>query len=152
MTGATELPIARIRKLAGDAEFIAAMRRFYSALDARIADHNPTCLRRGDCCRFDEFGHRLYVTTAEAAFFAGTNDSPLSVTPTGGCPFQRDRICTARQARPMGCRVFFCESAGEGWQEQLTEQGLAELSEVHQRFELPYAYAEWLVALQQLAD
>ncbi len=47
----------------------------------------------------------------------------------------------------MGCRVFFCESADEGWQNELTEWALARLREMHQRFDVPYVYSEWLTAL-----
>ena len=155
MIGGAELPIARIRELAGNAEFLAAMADFYRALDARIADRDPTCACRGDCCRFAEFGHYLYVTSAEVAFFLAENTPAKSPwpppPPDGSCPFQHARMCTARQARPTGCRIFHCESSGHGWQEQLTEESLAELRELHQRFAMPYAYIEWLSALRQLS-
>ena len=27
------------------------------------------------------------------------------------CPFQKDNLCTAREPRPLGCRVYFCDPA-----------------------------------------
>ncbi len=43
--------------------------------------------------------------------------------------------------------MFFCESADEGWQSELTEWALARLREMHERFDVPYVYSEWLTAL-----
>ena len=151
MMPAVELPLTRIRELATEAAFLAAMRDFYAQLEGEAAAHRPVCRRRGDCCRFGEFGHRLYVTPAELAFFIGTNNSALvAAAAATTCPYQVDGLCRVRSARPMGCRVFFCESAGQGWQESLTEAALLELRELHLRFVLPYAYVEWLGALSAL--
>ena len=52
----------------------------------------------------------------------------------------------------MGCRIFFCESAGQGWQENLSEVGLQALRTLHERFDLPYAYVEWLDGLAQVTS
>lgn len=146
-----DLPTARIRKLADDREFLSAMHDFYDRLQERIAAHHPVCRRRGDCCRFDAFDHRLYVTPAELAFFLAVADSkPAGDREAAECPFLIDGLCGARFARPVGCRVFFCESAGQGWQEDLTESILVELRNLHERFELPYAYVEWLNALRRI--
>jgi hypothetical protein len=146
-----EIPVERVRALAADPDFLTAMRAFYDRLEAEIAKHRPVCRNRGDCCRFGEFGHRLYVTPLELAFFVGsleqTRDVPGGAT---ACPYQVDGLCGARVSRPLGCRVFFCESAGKGWQEQLTESALGELRRMHQQFDVPYAYVEWLGALAEI--
>ena len=65
----TDLPVERIRELTGDDEFLSAMREFYGRLEAQIAAHHPVCGNRGLGCRFDDFGHKLYVTAAELAFW-----------------------------------------------------------------------------------
>ena len=148
MTHDADLPIARIRELADDPRFLSAMRDFYDRLDERIAAHDPVCHRRGDCCRFDAFDHRLYVTPAELACFVGTVETEPAASDVAACPYQVGGLCRARHARPTGCRVFFCESAGAGWQESLTESALTELRRLHRRFDLPYAYVEWLCALR----
>ena len=66
------------------------------------------------------------------------------------CPFQKDGMCTTREGRPLGCRVFFCESADEGWQSELTEWALARLRKMHEQFDVAYSYTEWLAALDEL--
>ena len=147
-----ELPVVRIRELADDPQFLSVVCSLYERLDGRIAAHQPVCRGRGTCCRFDDFGHRLYVTPVELAFFVGTvgTEAPLDSEATA-CPYQIDGLCQARASRPMGCRVFFCESAGRGWQERLAESTLAQLRMLHERFQVPYAYTDWFVALRQLA-
>lgn len=164
MNAGVRLPVMRIAELAAEAGFRAAMTDWYADLDRRIAEHRPVCRNRGACCRFGEFGHRLYVTPVELSFFAaslkraagagarhGGESGSLPVIGAGGaCPYQVDGVCSAREGRPVGCRVFFCESAGEGWQEALSERALGELKQLHERFDVPYAYAEWLGALEQV--
>ncbi len=59
------------RESAGDAAVDAALRGLYARLDAEIAERGPTCWQSGDCCKFGEYGHRLYVTGLEVAWFLG---------------------------------------------------------------------------------
>ena len=44
----------------------------YAAVQKEIDARRPLCVISGRCCRFEEYGHRLYVTTIELAVF--TND------------------------------------------------------------------------------
>ena len=59
------------------------------------------------------------------------------------CPYQVDGACSVHTVRPMGCRVFFCQAGQEAWQRDLYERMLGELRRLHERFALPYRYAEW---------
>jgi hypothetical protein len=77
-------------------------------------------------------------------FFA--TDRPL------GCPYQVAGMCTAREARPLGCRVYFCDENAQGWQNALYERYHAKLRDVHARFDVPYEYIEWRAALRRLMD
>jgi len=151
MNDRVDLPVARIRKLAGDGEFLSVVHEVYDWLEEEIAAHQPVCRRRGDCCRFVEFGHKLYVTSVELAFLLGTCDRESATGGMAGtCPYLIGDRCRARQSRPTGCRIFFCESSGQGWQEDLTESTLARLRDLHKRFDVPYAYVEWLSALRRI--
>ncbi|MCP4251142.1 MAG: hypothetical protein GY778_29240 [bacterium] len=144
------LPLSDLRRCANDPEFLQAMETLYDELESRIAVHQPVCTNRGACCRFGEFGHRLFVTGAEVAFFTAEAPGPPRL-PDGGdaCPYQREGRCDARPARPAGCRIFFCESADADWQPETTEWALSRLKKLHRRFDLPYVYVEWLAALGQ---
>lgn len=142
---------------------IEQMDAFYTRLDRLIAAHTPVCRNRGACCRFDSFGHELYVTSIELLYFLHHHPAPtqrsVGAEPTAlevinsqsprQCPYQQQGRCTARYARPVGCRTFFCESSQQGWQQSLTEQALAELKKMHTEYSVPYAYGEWLKALKR---
>jgi Fe-S-cluster containining protein len=69
-----------------------------------------------------------------------------------GCPYQVDKMCTAREARPLGCRVYFCDSNAQSWQNEVYEKYHAQLKAVHERLGLPYRYVEWRAALRELTS
>jgi len=147
------IPIERVHALAEDVHFIAAVEALYAALDARIAVRSPCCINRGLCCKFTTYGHKLFVTPVELAYFiARTRERPLVETVPGCCPHQADGRCTVREARPIGCRIFFCDQASQSWQPPETEATLNEIKALHARFDLPYAYVEWLDALRLVMD
>jgi len=69
MSFAAPIPVQAILDASRRAEVLAAVEDLYRSLDAEIAALNPTCWNSGACCRFGEYGHRLYVTTLEAAYY-----------------------------------------------------------------------------------
>ena len=169
------------RRAAGEPRTDAAIRALYRRLDAEVARRGPTCWASGKCCRFDEYGHRLFATgleiawvlrqaesrksitkSREAASVDGDRALPLLVLKPGGgglrpavhglCPFQINRLCSVRAFRPLGCRVFFCQKGTESWQQQLHECFLADLRAMHERVGLPYRYMEWQAGLTEAAS
>src|SRR5688572_16956638 len=46
-----------------------AVAQVYRELQQQIDRRQPLCVMSGRCCRFEEFGHRLFVTTMEVATF-----------------------------------------------------------------------------------
>lgn len=147
------IPIERVRALADDAGFVAAVDALYAALDARIAARHPCCTNKGLCCNFTTFGHKLFVTPVELAYFiAKSTPRPSADAHPGACPYQVDGQCTTRQARPTGCRIFFCELTSQAWQPPETEAILDQIKALHARFDLPYAYVEWLDALRIIRE
>lgn len=124
---------------------------FYRDLDAAIARRAPVCTNRGLCCNFDAYGHDLFVTTVELAHFAaGHRDAWRPTTSERCCPYQREGMCTAREHRPMGCRVFFCDESSADWQHAEYEKRLAELKGIGAALGVEYRYAEWLSALKSV--
>src|SRR5688572_16070154 len=45
-----------------------------------------------------------------------------------GCPYQVDGLCTARNARPLGCRLYFCDENAQSWQNEVYEKYHARLT------------------------
>jgi Fe-S-cluster containining protein len=142
-----------------------------AAADADIAARRPVCRSSGRCCHFETWGHRLYVTTAEMIHFAsvqgpdaggGTesieNQKSVSLPQffsqpnPEGCPYQQGTLCTAREARPLGCRVYFCDENAQSWQNEVYEKYHAQLTALHERHGLPYRYIEWRTALGEIMN
>jgi len=138
-----------IRRAAGDAGFRDAMAAFYARLDAAIAARAPVCTNRGACCRFGDYGHNLFVSAVEVAYFLAAADAPLTAPPDRSfCSYQQGGRCTARAARPAGCRIYFCDTAAQDWQPRQSEAALRELAAIGERFGVPYVYLEWTDALR----
>jgi len=128
---------------------MSAVDELYGAVQAEIDRRRPVCVVSGRCCRFDEFGHRLYVTTLELAHFLHhlPPAQPRSDNP-GGCPFQLQKLCTVHSFRPFGCRIFFCDASSTEWQNQMYEHFHADLKRLHETVDVPYFYMEWRAALE----
>jgi Fe-S-cluster containining protein len=124
-----------------------AIARVYADLQTEIDRRRPKCEMSGRCCRFDEYGHRLYVTTMELAAFL---PPPARGEGTSGCPFQLDGVCTVHAIRPFGCRVFFCDETATDWQHEQYERFHSQIKRLHEQFDVPYVYIEWRAALREL--
>ncbi|MEO1236020.1 MAG: hypothetical protein AAFX76_04455 [Planctomycetota bacterium] len=150
-----------------------ALRELYAQLDAAVAARGPTCWTSGKCCKFDAYGHRMYVTGLEVAWFleqvegrrsrveASPSDTdrvgkrvtlPQWSSDRGSCPYQVDGLCSTHGVRPLGCRVFFCQSGTEDWQQDLYEDFLSRLRKLHEEHDLPYRYLDWLVGLSEARE
>ncbi len=159
------------REYAEDAAVGAALRGLYVELDAAVTARGPTCWTSGKCCDFGAYGHRLYVTALEVAWFlkevrraedgvrrADGSTSILSLPQlssdeTGDvCPYQLDKLCSAHLIRPLGCRVFFCQRGTEEWQQELYETFLSRLRGLHDAFGIEYRYLDWMAGLREAEE
>lgn len=61
----------------------------------------------------------------------------------GDCPFLVDRLCSIHTIKPLGCRVYFCDPTAQDWQQELSEESLAEIRAIHDRHGIEYRYGEW---------
>ena len=102
----------------------------YAAVDAAVSAAAPRCDASGRCCRFTEYGHTLFLSAFEAEILlenAPAYEQPVS---RDGCPFQVDGLCTARDTRPLGCRIYFCDPAFQERMTALTEEAVAALKRI----------------------
>ncbi|MBI5763566.1 MAG: hypothetical protein HZA51_08595 [Planctomycetes bacterium] len=128
------------------------MRELYRDVDATVAAHQPVCTNRGACCKFKQFGHRLYVTDVELAYFSeGMKHAWKPVVTDESCPYQIDGMCTAREHRPLGCRIYFCDENAQSWQSDEYERFLSRLKAIGEDVGIAYRYREWLSALSEVA-
>src|SRR4051794_17177370 len=86
----------------------------YRDADRDVAAEGPVCVASGRCCRFKEYGHTLFLSNLEANVLlaeAPPYEQPVS---SDFCPFQKGNLCTAREPRPLACRIYYCDP---GYQE-----------------------------------
>jgi len=113
----------------------------YQEVDAAVTAAGPVCVASGRCCRFKEYGHVLYLSSLEAkVLLAAAPPYEQPVSPDF-CPFQKDKLCTARDPRPLGCRVYYCDPAYQETGNQITETYLARLKNLAQDHGVPWRYA-----------
>jgi Fe-S-cluster containining protein len=131
-------------------DLITSVSSLYSWLDAQLAanpDPAGQCTRCGRCCHFDDYGHRLYITSVELEYFKkALAPAPLKPMTTGRCPYQDRNLCTVHPHRFAACRIFTC-TGNPDFQSALTEQALARLKSLCTRFKIPYRYQDLASAL-----
>jgi Fe-S-cluster containining protein len=152
----SDIPWPELLAAAARPEIAATLRDLFATLDAEIAALNPTCWISGKCCKFDSYGHRLYVTALEIAWLLPQLDAPSRLRlrdshlpELDGCPFQVAGLCSVHALRPLGCRTYFCDPAAQHWQNPLYEKFLTALRQLHDAYAIPYRYLEWRTGLAE---
>lgn len=113
----------------------------YRAADREVAAAGPVCIASGRCCRFKEYGHTLFISNLEAEVLL--ESAPAFEQPVSAdfCPFQKENLCTARDPRPLGCRVYYCDPTYQETGNQITEKHLQQLKHLAEENNLPWRYA-----------
>jgi len=125
------------------AEIRDKLTALYRELDEAVAMMGPVCQLSGRCCRFKDYGHTLFLSAPEAQLLVADAPQPPGQLDNGeSCPWQDARgRCTARDARPLGCRVFFCDPSFETVAPELSETFLARLKQLASRHDWLWNYA-----------
>src|SRR5579862_4890574 len=113
----------------------------YKDVDRDVAAAGPVCVASGRCCRFKEYGHVLYLSNLEAEVLLASAPPYEQPVSPDFCPFQKDDLCTAREPRPLGCRIYYCDPAYQETGNRLTEKYLARLKQLALDNGLPWRYA-----------
>ncbi|WP_020471576.1 hypothetical protein [Zavarzinella formosa] len=130
-------------------EIEARVREIYASADQAVAAFGPKCDASGRCCRFTEYGHMLFISQLEADVLLAHAPAYAKPVTRDFCPFQVDNLCTARDPRPLGCRVYFCDPAYEETGQNISEKHLAELKKLADELSLPWRYAPLHVFLNE---
>ena len=125
----------------------AALTGVYGRLDAALGSAADACRACGRCCRFTEGGIVLFASALELAHLVATAGMPCAVTFVSGgavnsawsCPYQKGNLCTAREARPLGCRTHFCDPGAGALGRRLHVGALDEI----RRIAHEHGYAWW---------
>ena len=123
--------------------FRERVQAIYRDLDAEVAALAPVCQISGRCCRFVEYEHTLFVSAPEFAILLADAPEPSRPVDEGAtCPWQGARgRCTAREARPLGCRVYFCDPSYAPHGPDVAEAAIKRLKALVEEMGLPWDYA-----------
>jgi|GEM_PF-4082473 len=133
-----------------------ALERLYAHVTERLAELRLDCRACGSCCALRAWGHEVYVTGLEAACLrAWAREHGVAPQPSGpdACPYHADGACTVHPARALGCRLFFCRSAGNRSEavaralEDLSVEAHARLRDLHRAYRIVYKYQALPAAL-----
>ena len=113
----------------------------YREVDQAVAAAGPVCVASGRCCRFKEYSHVLYVSNLEADVLLAEAPAYQQPVSPNFCPFQKENLCTAREPRPLACRVFFCDPNYQETGNRLSEEYLRRLKELAQANGIEWRYA-----------
>lgn len=137
--------VASVRDLP---KLTAALDALYAEFAVSAAERKPRCDASGRCCRFESFGHRLFITTGELASFVGRAPTGNPAWDGTGCVYQVDGLCGVHAVRPFGCRVFFCDPTAADWQQEMYERYHQRIAVLHDQFGVEYLYVEWREGLK----
>jgi Fe-S-cluster containining protein len=124
------------------------LRALYEEFDRETARVSPVCRASGRCCDFEAFGHTLFASRLEVEVLVRAEGLDRFDPSTKLCPFWKERRCTARAPRPLGCRAFFCDEAKTEAMGVLHEDHLRRVKGIHDRHGIPWAYAPLLRHLE----
>jgi Fe-S-cluster containining protein len=127
----------------------------YAWLDEQVrrcGDLAGTCMACGDCCDFDGFDHRLFITPPELMYLAA-HLGPGKIKPMqeSRCPYNRDNKCEVYEHRFAACRIFCCR-ADPDFQSTLSEICLEKFKSTCTDFQIAYVYTDVAEALNHLAS
>jgi len=121
----------------------------YAEADREVAEAGPICVASGRCCRFKEWGHTLFLSNLEAKVLLDAAPPYAGPVTPDFCPFQKGNLCTAREPRPLGCRVYFCDPAYQERSHAISEKYVRRLKMLAEENGLPWRYAPLHVFLNE---
>jgi hypothetical protein len=137
-----------------DGRLLERVAEIYNWLDLQICSGGGLagkCRSCGDCCDFEGFDHRLFITPPELMYLAANPDAEnIKPMPSSRCPYNVDGKCSIYEYRFSGCRIFCCNGDAD-FQSSLSEESLKKLKSICTEFRIPYRYADLAAALNNLA-
>jgi hypothetical protein len=139
--GSPHTPCAEPHAERADYDMRSQVLALYKEVDKEVAAAGPVCVASGKCCRFKEYGHVLFLSKLEADVLLDA--APVYERPVSPdfCPFQKNNLCTAREPRPLGCRVYYCDPNYQETANEITEKYLRRLKDLAENHGTEWHYA-----------
>ncbi len=130
---------------------IDAVQAVYDSIGADQGAQHTACRACGECCDFDAYDHRLFVTTPELIHFASRlGPERAKVMPAGRCPYNIDGKCTVYGERFSACRIFNCRGDHDR-QAALSQSAIDRFKAICTEFDIPYRYLDLPAGLASIA-
>jgi Fe-S-cluster containining protein len=141
-------PLLVARMAARNDRFLESLNELLAAAQEDVLRLKLPCRACGACCDFTAMDHRLFVSGGELALLAKVR--PPRRPERLRCGYQQNNLCTARNRRPLGCRMFYCESEAREPVQNLYETWHKRIITLHQEAEIPYVYGEMTAWLERV--
>ena len=135
-----------------EAALLAELADLYRRVDERVAASSPRCEMSGRCCDFATSSHELWSSALEVEYARATWPSDVPRADSGLCPFHVDGLCTHREGRPLGCRIYFCDPDWSETMPTVYEAFHGELVALHADHQRPYSYRRFVEAVVPAAS
>ena len=136
-----------------DRRLLERVAEIYNWLDEQICSGGGLageCRSCGNCCDFDGFDHRLFITRPELMYLTANLDAEkIRPMPDSRCPYNADGKCSIYEYRFSGCRIFCCNGDAD-FQSWLSEEALKKLKSICVEFQVSYRYTDLAAALNSL--
>jgi hypothetical protein len=134
-----------------ESQIIQEIDAIYQWLESELEKLNQSCAACGQCCDFESFGHKLYVTTPELINFYHFTGPQIKQMTTDICPYRIDGKCTVYPYRFSGCRIFTCKGDTEK-ENEICEITIRKFKSLCERYNIPYHYVYLKSGLEILGD
>jgi Fe-S-cluster containining protein len=133
----------------GRPELWRELEEIYADLDRELALLRPLCQTSGRCCKFKAFGHQLWTTRLELDYLIEQEGLPAAGPGEEGvCPYLKNGLCSVRDHRMLGCRIYFCDAGYKDAMNPLYEKYHARIKDLHRRHGEEYRYGELLASIR----
>ena len=140
-----------MERLNAPSQIIREVDAVYQWLNEQLAKMDSSCQACGDCCDFESFGHKLYVTTPELQYFQHHLGPDIKAMPTDVCPYRMDGKCTVYPYRVSGCGIFSCSGDTEK-ENTLCEQAISKFKILCDKHRIPYHYVYLQIGLGMMSE
>lgn len=130
----------------------AELSEIYEELDEDLSRLAPECKACGQCCHFESFGHVLFASSLEVNYLLRKAGHPKRPVKKEACPYLVSNLCTVREHRTLGCRVFFCQKDWPNTSQDLYESYFRRIKDLSAKYQLEWCYAPMLSALGKLKE
>lgn len=121
----------------------------YMELDEVLSRLAPECKTCGLCCHFENYGHVLFASSLEVKYLSRNSGHPKEPITKETCPYLVNNLCTAREYRTLGCRVFYCQKDWQETSQDLYHAYYHRIKKLAMKYGLKWRYAPMIELLKE---